>query len=95
MANDSVTCFDGASCDFRQEWLVGHVGQWINNGDLCFSVTEEFFELPRGIETCVASTDNKNLGHSNTSPARQSGVRASRLFRGASFHAEQQDEVFE
>ena len=72
--DDRVTRFNRTGSNFRQERLVGHVGQRVNNGDLGLALCEPFFELPRGVKTCVAAANNQNLGHREMSPVTEQGV---------------------
>src|SRR5690606_19003039 len=86
--DDRVTRLDRTGGDLGQEWLVRHVRQRIHHRHLCLTTAKVLLELPSGVETCVASTDNQNAGcsavlrHRGTTPRRQGvGVRLPRSDR--------------
>ncbi len=76
-----VTGLDRAGGDLGEERLVRHVRQRVDDRDLGFALAEVLLELPRGVETGVAATDDEDLGHGvrhgGTTPLGQRRRRAS------------------
>ena len=66
--DDRVTRLEGARRDLRQERLIGHVGQRVDENDLGFTLAQPLLELQSGVETGVASTDDENSGHEKNTP---------------------------
>ena len=59
--NNCVACLDRTGHNLRQERLVGHVWQWVDQGHFGFTVGKMLLELPCGVEAGVTAADDENL----------------------------------
>ncbi len=61
--DDGVARLDRTGGDLGEERLVGHVRQRVDDHDVGLALAQGLLELPRGVEACVAATDDQDLGH--------------------------------
>ena len=62
---DHVACFNRATDNLWQEWLVGQVWQRVNHCDLGLALAKQLLELECGVETGVTATYDKDAWRSS------------------------------
>ena len=60
--HDRVARLDLTGGDLGKERLIRHVGQRVDDRDLCLALAQVLLELPCGVETGVATADDEDLG---------------------------------
>jgi hypothetical protein len=55
--NDNVSGLNGSSGDLGKKWLVGHVWQWIDQGDFGLVPTKKLLQMPSHVEASIATAD--------------------------------------
>ena len=61
--HDRVARLDLTGGDLGKERLIRHVGQRVDDRDLCLALAQVLLELPCGVETGVATADDEDLGN--------------------------------
>ena len=60
--DDGVACLDVAAGNFRQEGLVGHVGQRIHDGDDATGIRDLFLQFEGYVQADVPAADDEYPG---------------------------------
>ena len=62
VGDDGVACLDVAAGNFGKEGLVGHVGQWIHEGDDATGIRDLLLQFEGYVQADVAAADDEHPG---------------------------------